>query len=557
VINDSYNVTSVTRTGAGDYTIAWTNVFNDKNYGWAGSAETAGAANYITGDGGYGAGLAQTATVTHVSIRTHAGAPADPGRAKVIAFDGSLVANTMELGTDTTGNYVKDVADGTGIDGTASGEGATYTPTFDATELEALTWGAGGAATVTHSFDVTGNTTSMTYGNGTIAASGTLNLSAGGSIGVNATLDINAGVLDNVVTLNLTEGGLSDASVVDADIKDDTLQEPALNSTNGPTDNYILSYNAAGTNFTWVAAGAGDMLKATYDSGDSGGVDSLTTVDSTYASDYVLLIDTAVGTSNPKTDGALTYNATSGTLAATNFSGGGANLTSVDAATGDSATAFFDAGTIEHEYGGLQADVSGWTGLFGITGADTSVEVDLLSELLTAMSDVTAFITDDDMPAAGADPDIDAAGEIGRDTDDHALRGYASELSQFVYAQATKTIQFTIVQPDDLDENDDIPLWTNETGFPFHIRTIKAWSNADNSTFTLVMASPTNFDAETTIESITVTTDGTGVYYETITFGNIDNTIIQNGDVLIYDPTTFDAAWNKVTLIGFLDGDVN
>jgi hypothetical protein len=54
-----------------------------------------------------------------------------------------------------------------------------------------------------------------------------------------------------------------------------------------------------------------------------------------------------------------------------------------------------------------------------------------------------------------------------------------------------------------------------------------------------------------------VTTDGTGVYYETITFGNIDNTIIQNGDVLIYDPTTFDAAWNKVTLIGFLDGDVN
>jgi len=40
-------------------------------------------------------------------------------------------------------NYVGTVADGTGIDGTASGAGSTYTPTFDATELGNLIWGSG------------------------------------------------------------------------------------------------------------------------------------------------------------------------------------------------------------------------------------------------------------------------------------------------------------------------------------------------------------------------------------------------------------------------------
>lgn len=61
--------------------------------------------------------------------------------------------------------------------------------------------------------------------------------------------------------LSIPEGALADAVIVDADIKDDTLQEPALNSTNAPTDNYVLSYNEAGTNFTWIAAaGGGDLL---------------------------------------------------------------------------------------------------------------------------------------------------------------------------------------------------------------------------------------------------------------------------------------------------------
>jgi len=147
--------------------------------------------------------------------------------------------------------------------------------------------------------------------------------------------------------LSIPEGGLADAVIVDADIKDDTLQEPALNSTNAPTDNYVLSYNLAGTNFTWVAAaGGGDMTKAVYDSGESGGVDKITTVDATTGTHYLTMTETAVGTDTIKTDGALSYDPATGTLAATGFSGGGASLTAVDAATGDSATDFFDAGEI-------------------------------------------------------------------------------------------------------------------------------------------------------------------------------------------------------------------
>jgi len=61
---------------------------------------------------------------------------------------------------------------------------------------------------------------------------------------------------------------------------------------------------------------------------------------------YPILVDGATGSQATETDGEFTFNPSTGVLTATEFSGGGANLTNVDAATGDSATAFFDAGEI-------------------------------------------------------------------------------------------------------------------------------------------------------------------------------------------------------------------
>src|SRR3990167_1971813 len=63
-------------------------------------------------------------------------------------------ANSVALTTDTTGDYVKDVADGTGIDGTATGEGSTYTPTIDTTEISGnRTWGDASTDTIAWTFN--------------------------------------------------------------------------------------------------------------------------------------------------------------------------------------------------------------------------------------------------------------------------------------------------------------------------------------------------------------------------------------------------------------------
>lgn len=166
-----------------------------------------------------------------------------------------------------------------------------------------------------------------------------------------------------------------------------------------------------------------------------------------------------------------------------------------------------------------------------------------------------AVITEADMPAAGADPDVDAAGEIGRDTDDHSLRGFDG-VNQFLYSQATKTIQFTIAQPDDLDETDDIPVFSNNSGFSFIIHEIMSWSDADDADYTLIETSSTDFDTEFTITAITVSTDGTGVYYDT-TAVTIASGTIESGNMIILDPSTDDLKWLKVTIIGKFDADVN
>ncbi len=68
------------------------------------------------------------------------------------SFDGSgnvsiaatIAANSVALGTDTTGNYVATIATGTGLDGSASSEGATPTISLDLSELATSTTNADG-----------------------------------------------------------------------------------------------------------------------------------------------------------------------------------------------------------------------------------------------------------------------------------------------------------------------------------------------------------------------------------------------------------------------------
>ena len=57
---------------------------------------------------------------------------------------------------------------------------------------------------------------------------------------------------------------IKDLGVSNAKIANDTIQEPKLNSTNAPTDGYVLSYNAAGTNFTWIPGTADSVVESDF-----------------------------------------------------------------------------------------------------------------------------------------------------------------------------------------------------------------------------------------------------------------------------------------------------
>jgi hypothetical protein len=61
------------------------------------------------------------------------------------------------------------------------------------------------------------------------------------------------GLPDNIVD----NGMMADNAIDSDDYVDASIDEPHLNVTNSPTDNYVLSYNEAGTNFTWVEMSEG------------------------------------------------------------------------------------------------------------------------------------------------------------------------------------------------------------------------------------------------------------------------------------------------------------
>jgi len=91
----------------------------------------------------------------------------------------------------------------------------------------------------------------------------------------------------------------------------------------------------------------------------------------------------------------------------------------VTVGSGDSATGFFSSGTIEHERGGLEADVSAYDGILRISGGSTTAVTDL-SGLNTALGSIglvdTGTLTDTKYctwDAAGSEIDCDSEGGGG------------------------------------------------------------------------------------------------------------------------------------------------
>ena len=156
----------------------------------------------------------------------------------------------------------------------------------------------------------------------------------------------------------------------------------------------------------------------------------------------------------------------------------------------------------------------------------------------------------------GTDPNVSAAGQVSWDTDDYSIRAYDGT-NQVVAGQKLKFITRTITKPLDLDEAATLPIWTNNTGFTFNITAIYSKSDIDNVDYTLKETSANDFTSLTTIEAVAITTDGTGVYYNDLTSG-IDDSSIVSGNTIVFDNNaTDDPDYIYFQIEGYLDADVD
>ena len=164
----------------------------------------------------------------------------------------------------------------------------------------------------------------------------------------------------------------------------------------------------------------------------------------------------------------------------------------------------------------------------------------------------------------GTDPDIDAAGEISMDTDggnepnDVSLRAFEGTGTQYVLARTLKTLSFTLIEPDQIDTYDLIPVWHNTSGYTFTIIEWKAWSDDDNVSFEIEeLTDMTNFTAITQVDACEIATDGTSVYYgsdTTITHAAIEH---DHSLAIDFDGATDTPDYVQISITGWFNADVD
>ena len=238
---------------------------------------------------------------------------------------------------------------------------------------------------------------------------------------------------------------------------------------------------------------------------------------------------------------------------------GSANITTL----GTIATGIWQGTVVDHERGGLEVDVSGYSGLVAIAGGATA-EVDALSELEAQIADVTIIYTEAVIPAAGTDPDVDASGELAIDTDganepnDVVLRtSSVSGNQQYALARVIKSFQCTIVKPNDFADatRDAFFFWENSSGMSFIITKIRAWSDTDDTTVN-VETVDSDWDNNATVDALEIATD------EVANFSTVETVItaatIVNGSLIIFDfDDTDDPGWVKFNIMGYFDANVD
>ena len=226
-----------------------------------------------------------------------------------IAVTTTIAADSVALGTDTTGNYVSTGAvSGNGLSGSASAEGATFTVTSNATNLNtastivfrdasgnfsagtitaALTGNVNGNATTASAWQ-TGRTLSLTGD-----VTGSTSIDGSGNASISTTIGANSVALGTDTTGNYVQQGATSGNGISGSVNSEGgTFTVTSNATNANTANTIVYRDASG-NFsagTITASLSGNATSAT-------SATNADTVDSLHASQF-LRSDTADSTAS-------------------------------------------------------------------------------------------------------------------------------------------------------------------------------------------------------------------------------------------------------------------
>lgn len=176
-----------------------------------------------------------------------------------ISADTNLAVTAPVVLTDDTLSLTiaKDIVAGVGLSGgednVLPGADADTTLTFDATELESVTWGGGAQASIVHTFAVSGTDTTMTYGNGTLTLLGTF-ISDGLTVGNNENLTFGA------ETITFDGAGTNDFEFSDDITINDTTPHLRLTDTTASEDDFEIYTDAS----QFVLTNATDLTDILY-----------------------------------------------------------------------------------------------------------------------------------------------------------------------------------------------------------------------------------------------------------------------------------------------------